>query len=45
VREKPGLDIILQVMKCEPKIIWKSKRNKSNEVLLVKLDNALEMIL
>jgi len=45
VREKTRLDIILQVMNCEPKIKWKAKRNKSNEVLLVKLNNVLEMIL
>jgi hypothetical protein len=32
-------------MKYEPKIRWKAKRNKSNEVLLAKLDNVLEMIL
>jgi hypothetical protein len=30
-------DIILQVMKYEPKITWNTKRNKSNELSLAKL--------
>ncbi len=37
-------DIILQVMKCEPKIRWKTKRNKLNEVSFAKLNNVPKII-
>jgi len=43
--EKTRSYIILQVMKYEPQIKWKAKRNKSNEVSLAKLDNVFKMTL